>query len=143
MNELLNYKNTSFIALNFVKSQSKIELFDYNFDQTNYISLMILDLMSKGQYGSLINQFTDEEVENIEKQIKDNTFVYEIPDPELSKMREISLEVFCGSLEYRSSLSTIPASMHFSRFSSFCVEFIIIFKSFIKIIHFGIKTSNI
>jgi hypothetical protein len=93
MNELLNYKNTSFSALSFVKSQSKIELFDYNFDQTNYISLMILDLMSKGQYGSLINQFTDEEVENIEKQIKDNTFVYEIPDPELSKMREISLEV--------------------------------------------------
>ena len=93
MNEIECLKYSVEQALSFTKSQAKIKSHEYNFDETNYISMTVMEFMSKGRYGTLVYNFTNEEVENIEKQIQDNNFVYDIPDPKTNKLRENALEV--------------------------------------------------
>jgi hypothetical protein len=93
MNEIECLKYTVEQALSFTKSQAKIKSYEYNFDETNYISMTVMEFMSKGRYGTLVYNFTDEEVENIEKQIQNNSFVYDIPDPKTNMLRENALEV--------------------------------------------------
>jgi hypothetical protein len=80
-------------TFSFVRSQGKVETYEYNFDQTNYIIMAVGEKVSKHGLGFLNQIFTETEVENILKQIEDNTFVYEIQNPEINKLREQSLEL--------------------------------------------------
>ncbi len=93
MNEIECLKYAVEQALSFTKSQAKIETVDFNFDETNFVTLMVAELISKEQYRNLVSIFTNEEIQNIEKQIRDNNFVYDISDEKTNKLRENALEV--------------------------------------------------
>lgn len=80
-------------TFSFVKSQGKVETYQYDFDQMNYITMAVGENVSKHGLSFLNQIFTEIEIENILKQIEDNTFVYEIQNLEINKLREQSLEL--------------------------------------------------